>query len=198
MILRIVIGAALSIAISISAAAQTPAAQIPSAQNAGPVVSPAKRELIRELYTAMKIDQMAEKSAVIMLDQLNKQLPMLLAQVLGDSFDLKGKTREEFEKTLIQSAERVNARIKELLPQRINWSGTMEQIFFPIYDKHFTETELKDLVAFYKSPTGQKAILVMPDLMRESVDKSTELMNPKMVQLLNEVLEEEKQRLLKK
>lgn len=193
MILRTVVGAVLSIAISISAAAQTPAAQ-----NAAPSVSQAKRELIRELYSAMKIDQMAEKSAVIMLDQLNKQLPTLLAQVLGDSFDLKGKTRDEFEKTLIESAERVNARIKELLPQRINWSGTMEQIFFPIYDKHFTEPELKDLVAFYKSPTGQKAIQVMPDLMKESVEKSTELMNPKMVQLLNEVLEEEKQRILKK
>jgi hypothetical protein len=169
-----------------------------AAQNAESTISPAKRDLIRELYSAMKVDQMAEQSANVIMDQLNKQLPSMLAQVLGDSLELKGKPREELQRALIESSERVNTRIKELLPQRIKWAETMEQIFYPIYNKHFTEQELKDLVAFYTSPTGQKAIQVMPDLLKESMEKSAELMNPRLVQLVNQVLEEEKQRILKK
>ncbi len=167
-------------------------------QSSEPVISPAKRTLIRELYSAMKVDQMAEQSANIIMDQLNKQLPSMLSQVLGDSLDLRGKPREEFERALIESSERVNKRIKELLPERIKWPETMEQIFYPIYDKHFTELELKDLVAFYTSTTGQKAIHVMPDLLKESMEKAAELMNPRLMQLVNQVLDEEKHRIVKK
>ncbi len=32
----------------------------------------------------------------------------------------------------------------------------------PIYARYFTAKELRDLVAFYKSPTGKKALIAMP------------------------------------
>jgi len=169
-----------------------------AAQNAEPTISPAKHDLIRGLYAAMKVDQMAQQSANLIMDHMGKQLPSMLAQVLGDSMELKGKPRAEFERALIESSERVNARIKELLPQRIKWAETMEEIFYPIYDKHFTEQELKDLLAFYTSPTGKKAIQVMPDLLKESMEKAAELMNPRLMQLINQVLEEEKQHIVRK
>ena len=168
-----------------------------AAQKGEPAISPAKRDLIRQLYSAMKVDKLAEQSASVIMDQVNKQLPPMLSQVLGDSLELKGKPREEFERALIESSDRVNKRIKELLPQRIKWAETMEQIFYPIYDKHFNEQELKDLVAFYTSSTGQKAIQVMPALLKESMEKSAEIMNPRLVQLINQVMDEERQHILK-
>jgi hypothetical protein len=36
-----------------------------------------------------------------------------------------------------------------------------------IYDKHFTEDEIKDLLEFYGSPTGQKVAAEMPKITRE-------------------------------
>ena len=39
----------------------------------------------------------------------------------------------------------------------------------PIYDKYFTQQEIKDLLAFYKTPLGEKTITVTPLLMRESM-----------------------------
>lgn len=39
----------------------------------------------------------------------------------------------------------------------------------PIYDRNFTEAELDDLLAFYGTSTGKKAIAVMPRLMQESM-----------------------------
>jgi uncharacterized protein len=36
-----------------------------------------------------------------------------------------------------------------------------------IYDKHFTEDEIKDLLEFYGSPLGQKAAVEMPKISRE-------------------------------
>lgn len=36
-----------------------------------------------------------------------------------------------------------------------------------LYARHFTAVELKDLIAFYRSPTGVKALRVLPDVMAE-------------------------------
>ena len=43
----------------------------------------------------------------------------------------------------------------------------------PVYDKYFTEGELKELIAFYKGTTGRKLIKVMPSIMEDSM-KATE------------------------
>src|SRR5215470_2363134 len=37
-----------------------------------------------------------------------------------------------------------------------------------IYDKHFSEDEIKDLLEFYGSPTGQKVAAEMPKITREA------------------------------
>lgn len=39
----------------------------------------------------------------------------------------------------------------------------------PLYTKYYTEKEIEDLTAFYKSPTGKKMVETMPDLMKESM-----------------------------
>ena len=39
----------------------------------------------------------------------------------------------------------------------------------PIYEKYFTHEEILEIIAFNESPTGQKSIEVMPQLMAESM-----------------------------
>jgi hypothetical protein len=39
----------------------------------------------------------------------------------------------------------------------------------PLYERHFTSGELAELILFYKTPTGRKAIQALPQLMQESV-----------------------------
>jgi len=39
----------------------------------------------------------------------------------------------------------------------------------PLYDRHFTHQEIKDVIAFYKTPTGQKVIRILPVIAQESM-----------------------------
>jgi hypothetical protein len=39
-----------------------------------------------------------------------------------------------------------------------------------IYDKHFTEDDLKAIIAFYESPIGKKMVKETPEIIRESMD----------------------------
>lgn len=39
----------------------------------------------------------------------------------------------------------------------------------PVYTKHLTHDEIKQLLAFYKSPVGRKLIAALPSIMQESM-----------------------------
>jgi uncharacterized protein len=155
------------------------------------VIKPEKRALITELFTAMEADKMAQQVADVMLGQMEPHLMRALAQSIPDGARLSAAEREQFQQRMAESTTRIWRRLRELLPQRVRFSEVMEQIFFPLYDKHFTETELKELVAFYKSPTGKKFISVVPQLTQESMTKTGELVMPKLSALVNELVEEE-------
>jgi hypothetical protein len=154
-------------------------------------IKPAKRALIKELYMATRADKMAESFTKIILTQMERDLPKMISET-PEMADLKTRDREQVQRTIVETSTRVFKRFKELMPQRINFAEVMEQMFYPIYDKFFTEEELKDLVAFYKSTTGQKSIAVMPQLMQDAVQRSSQALNAKVMELVTEVMQEEK------
>ncbi len=39
----------------------------------------------------------------------------------------------------------------------------------PIYDRYFTESEIKDLIKFYESPVGKKMVLNQPLILKDSM-----------------------------
>ncbi|WP_297985406.1 DUF2059 domain-containing protein [uncultured Chryseobacterium sp.] len=51
---------------------------------------------------------------------------------------------------------------KEMKPEDI------ENMIIPIYEKHFTEKEIDDFIAFYNTPSGKKMIEKMPIVFQES------------------------------
>ena len=55
----------------------------------------------------------------------------------------------------------------------------------PIYARHFTVAELRELIAFYKTPIGQKTISVLPQVTAEVMA----LVMPKLPKLQNDVMQ---------
>lgn len=45
----------------------------------------------------------------------------------------------------------------------------LTNMIIPIYDKHYTESDIDQLIAFYNSPIGKKMISTMPQVMQESM-----------------------------
>jgi len=44
------------------------------------------------------------------------------------------------------------------------------QMLVKIYDEHLSDKEITDITAFYESPTGQKFIASLPDIMQSSAE----------------------------
>jgi hypothetical protein len=129
---------------------------------------------------------------------MESELPKIISRNLEARKDLTKKQKADAIILATQSADRVSKRFKELIIEKINFTETMKEVFFPLYDKYFTESELKELVAFYKSPIGQKAISVTPNLLAEAMDMSNRVFTPKVLELVNELLGEEQKHLSNK
>ncbi|KUY17477.1 hypothetical protein BAZ12_00980 [Elizabethkingia miricola] len=64
-----------------------------------------------------------------------------------------------------------------------------EGLMIPTYSKYYTEKELDDMIAFYKTPTGKKMIEIMPDMTKESMQKGQEWgmkLGQKVIKKINE------------
>lgn len=65
------------------------------------------------------------------------------------------------------AATEVREAFKEWFAKEIKWEEIKPKLV-ELYTKEFSETELTELHAFYKTPTGQKAIEKMPVVMQQS------------------------------
>ncbi|MCX7958722.1 MAG: DUF2059 domain-containing protein [Deltaproteobacteria bacterium] len=58
------------------------------------------------------------------------------------------------------------------------WTGFLQEVdanslvdlIIPIYDRHLTHDEIKDIINFYESPSGRKLIKVLPEITNESME----------------------------
>jgi hypothetical protein len=57
----------------------------------------------------------------------------------------------------------------------------------------FTESEIREMIAFYKTPTGQKALLKMPELMKQGAAIGVEVAKAHLPELETMVLERKRQ-----
>jgi hypothetical protein len=64
--------------------------------------------------------------------------------------------------------EAIHAEARNFFQENFNWD-TMKPKLAKLYAENYTEAELRDIIAFYQTPTGQKTIAKMPVLMQESL-----------------------------
>lgn len=183
---RIIVIVALVIAVVPLAFGEAPQNQAGQASQQS--ITLEKRSLIKELFELTQLHNQMGQMTEAMLAQLEKQQLQLFSQSIKDGKELTDAEREARLKSITQQTQRV----RELLTRRVNFSQLIEEVMYPLYDKYFTEDDLKGVIAFYKSPAGRKFVEAGPKLTIESITKINELLVPQMQQLLRDITEEEK------
>lgn len=106
-----------------------------------------KQENIKELFALMQADSMVVK-------MMNSMLPMLINQS-SPNMDSTAKS---------QRAEMVT-KLTSVLTNITNRLINEDMVL--LYDKYFSEKDIKEMNAFYKSDAGKRMIQVTPDLNKE-------------------------------
>ena len=92
-----------------------------------------------KLLNMMNMEKLTEQSTTNMVDAMFGRLPP------------KAQNREA---------------LQAFFKKYVGWAALKDD-FVQIYVEAFSEKELNDLIAFYKTPTRQKAITVVPSLMQK-------------------------------
>lgn len=114
-------------------------------------VAPEKRQRIEQLLEitgALNIGKMMSQAVT---SQMSNALKQARPDIPATAFDM--------------IEEEVNNVVSEALSAP---GGFVDQIV-PIYDKYFSVAELDALIDFYRSPAGQKAISVMPQITQDAM-----------------------------
>ncbi|MGH9754187.1 MAG: DUF2059 domain-containing protein [Blastocatellia bacterium] len=158
-------------------------------------LTPEKKALIKELMKLMNAATNTEALTGTFLEQSLNNIAPLISQGLLQEIPQEKLSPDE-QKRLKSEADaatqRILIRLRTEFPKRINFGELLERAGMEMYGKHFTEEELKELIAFHKTPVAQKLLRLLPQITAETMPKIVEWVTPTFTQLMDEVFIEEK------
>jgi uncharacterized protein len=154
-------------------------------------ISEEKRQLISELIALNKTEKQIAEVTDIMLDSMETTYLIGFNQSIEKRTDLSQVEKDKLKSSVNEYFLSFSKKFRERLPKAVNYTKYVEDTVYPLYDKFFTTEEVKDLVAFYKTPTGKKVIETMPLLFKESHELAQKYLLPDILKLLDEIMQED-------
>jgi hypothetical protein len=126
--------------------------------------TPASKEDIQKLFEVMQIHQQMRQ----VMDAMMKQQTAMIDETL----------KKRYPQTSADKIARANRMIVETVKDMP--MDAMLDDMIPIYQRHFSKTDIDAMSTFYASPTGQKMMREMPVLTSESMQASYARMQKQM------------------
>lgn len=118
---------------------------------------------VHEFFKIAKLDQLSAQVMKQAMDQVNAGL---MQQMLGVKLTAEQQ----------QQADDLKAKVSAVLTNALGWDK-LEPEYTKMYAAAFTEQQMDDILAFYKSPTGQAMIEKNPMLLEQSSALAQERMS---------------------
>jgi hypothetical protein len=112
-----------------------------------------KRALIAEIIELIDAKALTQASFDIVFNQAEESMR---AVPRSDESEAAAAARKEEQQQM--------ARFRERLFARVDYARFSDEIYVPLFDEHYNIDELRELLAFYKTKTGQKSVKLLPEL----------------------------------
>ncbi len=120
----------------------------PGAALADPELTASKRADIKALLEVTGALQVGQQMSELMVAQMTETLKEARPDIEPRMYDV---LRDE-----------VNSAVAESIP-------AFAELIIPVYHRHFTHGEIRELLAFYQTELGRKTIAVMPLVIQDSM-----------------------------
>lgn len=133
--------------------------------------SQSKQELIRELFTVMQTDSVMDKTFASVFNTIT-------GKMITQAKDSLSRARaQEMMKVMVPAMKEIIKRMRD-------------EDLVSIYDRYFTESEIKDFIAFYKTPSGQKLTESQPAIQKDLTTIMIQKYIPEIQRITKEKIEE--------
>ena len=161
-------------------------------------ISPEKQALIKEYLEITGGREAINKILDASFANLDDTLPLIISAQIEQDSNLTVAQKADLQKNMPETLARLSKRFQEELNREIDFAKAIQDVNYPLLDKFFTEAELKDLITFYKSATGQKAISLQPQIYTESTTRLNAVLIPAIQKAMKKVIDEEVAGMIKK
>jgi hypothetical protein len=125
-------------------------------------------KVYQKFFKATNIEAQYNQILNVMIVQLQQGFVVSFREAIkkiGDTTpEEKERLRQLFEQAMGSYVKRMKVKITEVIPM----NELINNVYYPAFSKHFTVAEIKELIAFYESPIGQKFISTTPTVMQET------------------------------
>ena len=156
-------------------------------------ISNEKKHLISE-FRKLTGGDVVNRSINFSSDSLQK----LFSAVVEDDKEITETQKVELQKSAAEAAGRTDKVVRDFLKDNSQITQLEEEVIFKIYDRAFTENELKEVIVFYKTATGQKTLSFLRGLSRQVQNDFGEVMRVKIDGLLQPRIQMETEQLKQK
>lgn len=119
-------------------------------------ISPEKTALIREVMELTGTDKLGVKTEVSSID-----FEQSLLSLIEQDKDLRDSQKQELRKLAAEAHKRVEQQLRGFNADEANSSQLLQEVGIRLFDKNFTEDELRELVVFYRTTAGGKSAKFM-------------------------------------
>src|SRR5687768_7722805 len=161
-------------------------------------VAAQKKALIKELLALTGSKEDIDKASDMMMAFQQDQTQRMVETMIDDDKNMTPEQKLELKGTIKATSDRVTKRLEEFFAKELQLDQMIDDVAYRLYDKHFTVAELRELVAFHKTPAGQKSVKIAPEMMMETMKVFTDQVTPKLTQHMKKVLDEEVELMKKK
>lgn len=136
-----------------------------------------KKQLVDELVNATFeafptdiIDNSVEQMARYGAEGIKKEIGNLVAGKI-DSSELTAERKDAAKAAIPAFTEQLGEKFRELLNENLTMNDWIKESMTVNYDKQFTVAELKQLVAFFKSPSGGDFLILVKEFASAEMEK---------------------------
>jgi hypothetical protein len=148
-------------------------------------------KVYQKFFKATNIESQYNQILSVMIVQLQQGFVVSFRETLKNIGDItpeeQARLKQLFEQSMGSYVKRMKVKIAEVMPL----NELINDVYYPAFSKHFTVAEIKELIAFYESPIGQKFISTTPTVMQESTTIMNEKYTPELQKIGSKIAEEE-------
>jgi hypothetical protein len=148
-------------------------------------------KVYQKFFKATNIETQYNQILNVMIVQLQQGFVVSFREAIKNIGDITPEQKEKLKQLVEQSmgsyVKRMKVKIAEVMPL----NELINNVYYPAFSKHFTIEEIKEVTAFYETPTGQKFISTTPTVMQESATIMNEKYAPQLQKIGDKIAEEE-------
>lgn len=112
--------------------------------------------------------------------------------------ELSAPQKLELKKSALEGGARLDKQVKDFFSDQVKMAPISEEVIFQIYDRTFSESELRELVAFYQTTAGKKALEFLPSLSSQYQKAISEVLLPLLQNFIRPKIKSETEQLKQK